>query len=101
LEFKPLQQPFGHTLKVSLVLARPWLRLGPGWAALAGALSTGYTEFNLANLLQLISLWLLVDPILGMLWDGSVEQGLWRKIAKAQLGSPSASGFSLPYVQPD
>ncbi|MFC1976444.1 hypothetical protein ACFLXQ_08595 [Chloroflexota bacterium] len=96
-----MQQPFGHTLKVSLALARPWLRLGPGWAALTGALSTGHTEFNLATLLQLVSLWLLVDPILGMLWDGSVEQGLWRKIAKAQLGSPSTSGFSLPYVQPD
>jgi len=75
--------------------------LGPGWAALAGALSTGYTEFDLAILLQLVSLWLLVDPILGILWDVSVEQELWRKIAQAQLGSPTASGFSLPYVQPD
>jgi hypothetical protein len=95
-----LPQPFGHVLKFSLSLSRPWLRLGPGWAALAGALSTGRAEFDLSTLLQLLSLWLLVDPILGALWNLSVEQGLWHKIAQAQLGPPSAHGFSLPYVQP-
>jgi hypothetical protein len=91
----------GHFLKVRLVLARPWLRLGPGWAALAGALSTGQFAFDLLPLMQLVSLWLLVDPLLGMLWDLSVGQGLWRKVATAQLGPAAATGFSLPYVQPD
>jgi hypothetical protein len=58
-------------------------------------------EFNLTTLLQLVALWTLVDPIMGMLWDLSIEKGLWRKIAKAQLGPPAASGFLLPYVQVD
>jgi hypothetical protein len=95
-----LPQPLGPTIKFTLSFSRPWLRLGPGWAALAGALSTGQVELNLPILLKLLGLWLLVDPILGMLWDLSVQQGLWRKIAKARLGLPPTQGFSLPYVQP-
>jgi hypothetical protein len=95
-----LPQPFGPTIKFTLSLSRPWLRLGPGWAALAGALSTGQVELNLPILLKFLSLWLLVDPILGMLWDLSVQQGLWREIARAELRSPATQGFSLPYVQP-
>lgn len=96
-----MEQPFGHSLKISLTPARPWLRLGPGWAMVAGALSTGQLAFDLSSIIQLVSLWLLVDPLLGMLWDQAVEQGLWRKLATAQLGPASTTGFSLPYVQPD
>jgi len=96
-----LEPPFGHTFKVTFVLARPWLRFGPGWAALAGALSTGEFAFDLSLIVQLVSLWLLVDPLLGMLWDLSVERGLWRKVATAQLGPAASTGFSLPYVQPN
>jgi len=96
-----LEPPFGHSLKVTLALARPWLRLGPGWAALAGALSTGQFAFDLSLIVQLVSLWLLVDPLLGMLWDLSVGRDLWRKVAKAQLGPAASTGFSLPYVQAD
>jgi len=96
-----LEPPFGHSFKITLTLARPWQRSGPGWAALAGALSTGQFAFNLSLMMQLVSLWLLVDPLLGMLWDLSVEQGLWRKITTAQLGSAATTGFSIPYVQSD
>jgi hypothetical protein len=95
-----LQPPFGHTLKFTLSLSRPWLSLGPGWAAVAGALSTGYQTVDFITLLQLLSLWLLVDPISGALWDLLTQQGLWRKVARAQLPPPPASGFSLPYAQP-
>ena len=97
---RSLHSPFGHTLKLSLSFARPWLRLGPGWAMLAGALSTGQLEFNLPTLLRLIGLWLLVDPLLGMLWDISAGQDMWRKLAPANLPPPSPHGFSLPYLQP-
>ncbi|MEW5961022.1 MAG: hypothetical protein AB1801_25120 [Chloroflexota bacterium] len=92
-------RPFGHTVRFTLSLARPWLSLGPGWAALAGALSTGPRPLSLATWLQLVSLWLLVDPLLGTLWDLLVEQGLWRRVTRAQLPPPAISGFSLPYAQ--
>lgn len=95
-----MQRPFGYTLKFSLSLSWPWLRLGPGWAALAGALSSGYAGLNLTALIQLLSLWLLVDPILGTVWELSVQQGLWRRVVKAELPPPPRQGFSLPYAQP-
>lgn len=96
-----MQRPFGHTLNFTLSLSRSWLSLGPGWAALAGALSTGYFDFKLSLLLPLFSLWLLVDPILGTLWDLSVRQGLWRNISRVELPPPPARGFYLPYAQPE
>lgn len=95
-----MQQPFGHSLNVSISLSRTWLSLGPGWAALAGALSTGQAGFELHLLLRLAGLWLLVDPVLGTLWELAVEQGLWRRFVQAQLPSPPPRGFYLPYAQP-
>jgi hypothetical protein len=95
-----MRQPFGSIFKLTVAPTRSWLSLGPGWAALAGVLSTGHTEINLAGLLQLLSLWVLVDPILGALWELSVQQGLWRSPTQAQLPSPAKLGFYLPYAQP-
>lgn len=95
-----MQQPFGHSVNVSISLARTWLSLGPGWAALAGALSTGQAGFELPLLLQLAGLWLLADPVLGTLWELAVGQGLWRRFVQAQLPPPPSRGFYLPYAQP-
>jgi hypothetical protein len=95
-----MQQPFGHTLKFRLLLSHGWFSLGPGWAAIAGALSTGQGEFNYSHLLQLVGLWLLVDPLLGVLWELAVQQRLWRRLVEAQLPPAPRYGFSLPYAQP-
>lgn len=95
-----MQQPFGHTLTFTLSRSGAWLSLGPGWAAIAGALSTGYADFNLMLLLRLVSLWLLVDPVLGTLWELSARQKLWHKVRQAQLPPAPAEGFYLPYAQP-
>lgn len=67
---------------------------------LAGALSTGFVDFNWTTLLQLLSLWLVVDPIFGTLWELAVERGLWRAIGAAKLPPPPPHGFWLPYVRP-
>jgi hypothetical protein len=82
------------------VRSRPWLSLGPGWAALAGLLSTGQAGLNGSTVLRVVGLWLLVDPLLGTLWTLSVEQGLWRHVAQAQLPPPPRTGLILPYAQP-
>jgi hypothetical protein len=93
-----MHRPFNHALKLNLSLSRHWLTLGPGWAALAGALATGPGDFTLAWVWQWLGLWLLVDPILGMLWD---LQGVWGQVPPpAQLPPPTARGFFLPYAQP-
>lgn len=94
-----MQQFLGHTLKFSLSLSGSWLSLGPGWAAIGGALSVGVVEMNLDTILRLISLWILVDPILGTLWDLVVAQGVWRQVTQAQLPPTPAQGFNLPYAQ--
>lgn len=96
-----MQRPFGHTLTFNLSLSRSWLALGPGWAALAAALAGGSLALDLTTLLKLLSLWFLVDPVLGTFWDLLVRQGLWRRIRRATLPPPPARGFFLPYARPD
>jgi len=95
-----MQQFLGHTLKFNLSLSGSWISLGPGWAAIVGALSVGIADINLDTILRLITLWILVDPILGTLWELSVTQGVWRQVTHAQLPSSPARGFNLPYAQP-
>jgi hypothetical protein len=95
-----MQQPFGSVLKLNLIPTRSWFSLGPGWAVLAGALSTGSVELNFSALLQLLGLWLLVDPIWGALWELSAQQNLGRTLIQAKLPPPTARGFYLPYAQP-
>jgi hypothetical protein len=96
-----LQRPFGHSLTFNLSLSRSWLTLGPGWAALAGALAAGFLDFNLTTILKLLGLWFLADPILGTIWDLLVRQGLWRRIRTAALPPPPTHGFLLPYTKSD
>jgi hypothetical protein len=94
-----MQQPFGSTLNLKLGPARTYLSLGPGWAAIAGVLSTGWGELSFSGGLQLLVLWLLVDALLGSLWALAVEQGIWRTLGQPQPATTPRSGFYLPYVQ--
>lgn len=94
-----MQRSFGHILQFSLLPSRSWLSLGPGWAMLAGALSTGYSQLDLKGIMPLLGLWLLVDPILGTLWELAGPQGLWRAFKQTQLPPPPRHGFWLPYAQ--
>ncbi len=95
-----MQKPFGYTLKITLSPSRAWLSLGPGWAALAGVLASGFLPLSFMTLVQVVSLWILVDPILGTLWEFVVQQELWRQIVHAQLPAAPARGFLIPYAQP-
>ncbi|MCB0165871.1 MAG: hypothetical protein KDI79_16685 [Anaerolineae bacterium] len=97
------QRPFGQTFTFKLSGSRSWLSLGSGWAAVAGALAAGIPGWTWANLLLVVGLWLLVDPILGTLWHLAVQQRLWRRVTRAALPQPQPAGrgFFLPYAQPD
>jgi hypothetical protein len=96
-----MRQPFGSSLNLTFLPARAWFSLGPGWAMLAGVLSGHTLEFSFTGVLQLLALWVLVDPLLGSLWELSVEQGVWRALGQAQLPPPLRHGFYLPYAQPN
>ena len=95
------QYPFGQTFTFKLSGSRAWMSLGSGWAAMAGALAAGVPGLTWGHLLQVIGLWLLVDPILGTLWALVVQQGLWRRVTQASLLQPAGQGFFLPYAQPE
>ncbi|MCB9098551.1 MAG: hypothetical protein H6632_03340 [Anaerolineales bacterium] len=95
------QYPFGQTFTFKLSGSRAWMSLGSGWAAMAGALAAGVPGLTWGHLLQVIGLWLLVDPILGTLWALAVQQGLWRRVTQASLPQPAGQGFFLPYAQPE
>lgn len=94
-----MSQLLGPTLTFKLARRRTWLSLGPAWAGLAGAAASEAAQFELNHLLSLLGLWLLVDPILGTLWELAVTEGLWRDIGQARLPMPPRHGFFLPYVQ--
>lgn len=96
-----VKQPFGSTLKLTFTPAGSWVSLGPGWAVLAGALSGGQLEFSFTKTLQLLALWLLVDPLLGSLWDLTVNRRIWHTPGQAVLPPAPRGGFYLPYAQPD
>ena len=96
-----MQKPFGYALNISLSWNRPWLSLGPGWAALAGAVVAGFPDLNAGTFSSLLLLWLLADPLLGTVWDLFVNQGLWREVIQAQLPPPPSRGFLVPYAQPE
>ncbi|MFN8454423.1 MAG: hypothetical protein U0401_07085 [Anaerolineae bacterium] len=96
-----MKQPFGSILKLTFAPNGSWLNLGPGWAVLAGVLSAGALEFSFAAGLQLLALWLLVDPLLGTLWNLAVPQRLWQGLAPVVLPATPNNGFYLPYAQPD
>jgi hypothetical protein len=95
-----MDTPFGHSISFAFAPTRRWLSLGPAWAAVAGVLASGYANLDLTGLLMLITLWILVDPLLGTLWDLAVDHGLVRRITRAELPVPPQTGIDLPYAQP-
>lgn len=46
----------------------PWLRIGPAWAVIAGALSLPVGEWDGAVVLRVLAALLLADPIWGTFW---------------------------------
>ena len=94
-----MQKPLGYTLNINLSPTRSLFSLGPGWAALAGFVSAGYPSLSLSTFLQVIALWILVDPLLGTLWELNVNHKVWRQVRLAQLPPAPATGFTVPYAQ--
>ncbi len=96
-----------HTITLKLIPCKNCFVPGPGWAALGGFLASGVLRFE-ANFLALNAhwllkfglLWLLVDPVLGTLWQLVVEQGVWRNLTRLPV-TPSTVKPALPYTAAD
>lgn len=67
---------------------------------MAGALAAGGIAFTPEVLLKLLAVWLLADPVLGVMWGLGVDGGLWRRLANPQLPGAVSPLPLLPYTQP-
>jgi len=101
----PLDQPIGHTTRLRLYPIRPLWSLGAGWAAVSGGLAAGGFPLSLVTLLYLLLVWLLADPVLGVMWDVGIgntrERGIWHRLINAGLPDVAPSLRLLPYTQAD
>ncbi|MEM7344581.1 MAG: hypothetical protein AAF485_10085 [Chloroflexota bacterium] len=95
-----MERPFGHTVTLQFSLAQSWLRLGPVWAVIAGALATGSLGWRVEDIVRLVTVWILVDPLLGTIWSLWVDQQSDEASTAPLQPAPSQQGFMLPYTQP-
>jgi hypothetical protein len=101
-----LDQPVGHTSQLRLYPIRPIWSVGPGWAAVCGGLAAGGLPLSLITLLSLILVWLLADPVLGVIWDVGVgddqsagQRGIWPRLLRPRLPAKAPPARFLPYTQ--
>jgi hypothetical protein len=102
-----LDQPVGHITQLRLNPIRPLWSVGPGWAAIGGALASGGFALAPQTLLTLVLVWLLADAVLGVVWDLGVgdtspggKGGIWRALLTARLPDSAPPLRFLPYTQP-
>ncbi len=102
-----VDRPVGRITQLRLYPIRPLWSLGPGWAAVSGALAVGSFALSSETLLKLLLVWLLADPVLGTLWGLSLgdtspseREGIWRRLLTARLPATVPFLRFLPYTQP-
>jgi len=98
-----MDQPLGHTIRLRLYPIRPLWSLGAGWAAVSGGLAAAGVPLSLTAWLSLLLVWLLADPVLGVVWDAGVgntqHRGIWRRLLSPRLPDVGLPVRSLPYTQ--
>ncbi len=102
-----MDQPVGHITQLRLRPIRPLWSVGPGWAAIGGAVASGGFALAPQTLLALVLTWLLVDAVLGVVWDLGVgdatpggKGGIWSALLTARLPDSAPALRFLPYTQP-
>jgi len=98
-----LDHSAGHSTRLRVYLIRPLWSLGSGWAAVGGGLAAGGFPLSPTNLLTLLLVWLLADPLLGVVWDvgaGNTRQrGIWSRLLGPRLPDAAPPVGFLPYTQ--
>lgn len=101
-----MHQPVGRILQLRLYPIRPLWSLGAGWAAVCGGLAVAGLSLSPESWLRLLLAWLLVDPLLGMVWDVGVgntlsptRRGVWRQLLCPSLPAEAGPVRLLPYTQ--
>jgi chlorophyll synthase len=90
----------GPLMKLEVRITRPLTWLGPAWAALCGALASGWLTLSGQNLLFLLIVLFLADALWGTLWHLIAERD-WCVSSIAQHSqAQQASLTALPYTAP-
>ncbi len=82
-----------NTISLQIIPTKYWFALTGGWAVIAAALATRAATAD--RLVWLALLWLLVDPLLGTVWQLLVARNLRRIL---QLGEAATVSPVLPYT---
>jgi len=90
----------GPMMKLEVQVTRPVTWLGPAWAALCGAMASGWLTLSGENLLFLIIALFLADAIWGSLWHLIAEGGWFVSSADWPSQVQEVSSAALPYTAP-
>jgi chlorophyll synthase len=95
----PVRRALGPLMKLEVRIARPLTWLGPAWAALCGAVASGWLTLSGQNLLVLLIALFLADALWGTLWHLTAEQD-WFASSSWPSQAQEASLTALPYTAP-
>jgi len=87
-------------MKLEVRVTRPLTWLGPAWAALCGAVASGWLTLSAENLLFLLVALFLADALWGTLWYLIAEGDWFVSSARWPVQVPEASLAALPYSAP-
>jgi hypothetical protein len=101
-----LEQPVGRLTQFRLYPVRSFWSLGSGWAAVGGGLAASGLVLSPETLLDLLVVWFLADPILGVVWDlgfgyaaSSPQPGMWQRLLSPGLPELAPPVRLLPYTR--
>jgi chlorophyll synthase len=89
----------GPLMKLEVRISRPLTWLGPAWAALCGAIASGWLTLSGENLLFLLIALFLADGLWGTLWHLITETD-WFVSSNWPSQAQEASLTTLPYTAP-
>jgi len=94
-----VHQVLGPLMKLEVRVSRPLTWLSPAWAALCGAVASGWLTFSGQNLLFLLIALFLADALWGTLWHLIAERD-WLASSNWRPQVQEASLLALPYTAP-
>ena len=95
-----MHRVLGPMMKLEVRVTRPLTWLGPAWAALCGAVASGWLTLSGENLLFLLIALFLADALWGTLWHLIAEGDWFVSSANWPSQVQEASLAALPYTAP-
>jgi chlorophyll synthase len=96
---RPVHRVLGPLMKFEVRITRPLTWLGPAWAALCGAVASGWLTLSGENLLFLLIALFLADALWGTLWHLIAERD-WFVPSSWPSQAQEANLAVLPYTAP-